>query len=125
MIDGILDRFLIQSLLIQHNIRLDDAAAGAVRDVLRIRQKVLCIIKFCTALTVVAMDASMQLQHRFTSRLLMQSIDILRHDCPQSSFLLHLRQLFVRCIRLHIQNQHFVPVKPVKFLWISFKKGMA
>ena len=71
------------------------------------------------------MDASVQLKHMFTSRLLMQSVDILCHDRFQLSFFLQLSQLVMCRIGLRIQNEHFIPVEPVKFLRMPLKKRMA
>ena len=67
----------------------------------------------------------MKFQNFFASRLLMESVDILRYDCLQLSHLLELCQRFVRPVRLRIWEQHLIPVEPVKFFRLSHIEGMA
>ena len=67
----------------------------------------------------------MKFQNFFASRLLMESVDILRYDCLQLSHLLELCQRFVRPVRLRVREQHLIPVEPVKFFRLSHIEGMA
>ena len=60
--DGCLQRPLIQPLLIEHHIRLDDAAAAAPGHALR-AEDMLQTVKFPAPLAVVPVDAAVELQH--------------------------------------------------------------
>ena len=61
-----------------------------------------CIVEFSAFLTVIAMNASMDLIYLLTSCCLMKSVNILRNDCFKFSCLLKFCQLFMRGIRLRI-----------------------
>lgn len=69
----------VQTFLVQHNIRLDRAAAAAFRNAGACGD-IAHIIWLVAAHTVVAQHRTVQLKHLFGARLLVQAVDILRDD---------------------------------------------
>ena len=114
---------LVQRLLIQHHVRLDDAAAGAFRHAFTVPD-VLRRKKARTLQAVISVDAAVQFQHRFAACLLVQAVDILRDDRRQTSAGFQLRQKAMRVVRLRVQGEHFRAVEAVKLLRMARKKGV-
>ena len=97
------DHTAVQALLIQNNIRLNDSSTDTSRNSFCFLHGG-CVIELSTFLTVISMNASMQFQHLFTPRFLVQTIDILRDHRSQFPHMLQLCQLFVGWIRLRSRN---------------------
>ena len=67
----------------------------------------------------------MQLEHAPAARLLVQPVDVLRHDGGQMPLLLEPRQHAMRNVRLEAEREHFFAVKFEKFLRPPVKKAAA
>ena len=76
-------------------------------------------------LAVVAQHASVQLHDIFASGLLVQAVNVLGNNTLAFSSLLQLCQLDVRNVGFRIQTEHFIAVKPVKFLRLTAVEAMA
>ena len=74
---------------------------------------------------MIAVYASMKLQHLMTARHLMKIINILRDHSLKPARLLKLCQLKMRCIRLCSITEHLVTVKLIKFFRMTHKKRVA
>ena len=117
-------RFLVERLLIEHDVGLHDAAAGAAGDALRIADK-LGGIKFAALHAVIAQNAAVQLIDALAPGLLVQTVDVLRDDGGQMSLLLQSGEHAVRDVRLKAEREHFFAVEPVKILRIIQKEAVA
>ena len=117
------NRRIIKPFLVQHNVRLDDSAAGAFRHAFTVPD-VLRRKKARTLQAIIPVDAAVQFQHRFAACLLVQAVDILRDDRRQTSAGFQLRQKAVRVVRLRVQGEHFRAVEAIKFLRMARKKGV-
>ena len=103
MADGIHctgQHLLVQALLVEHHVRLYDAAAlgaaghtGAVCDKIH-------IVEPAAADAVVAQGAAVQLVHGFAARRLMQAVDVLGDHRTQLALLFQLCQPQMSGIRL-------------------------
>ena len=113
----------IQALLIKHHVRLDRTATCTSWDSSTVQYK-LRVIYLMAALTEIAMHRSVQLHYTFTSRLLMQSINILCDDRCQLSCPFQFCQFYVGGIGLCIQLEHFCPVKIEKLFRMRYIKTM-
>ena len=123
---GVFQGLLIQSLLIEHHIRLDRAAARITKRYFsRVIPHVFCVKSLATLSAIIPVHTPVQFQHTLTSCQLVQTVNILRHDGFYLSSRLKLRQLFVRDVRLCGKAEHFIPVKTVKLLRVSYIEGMA
>ena len=71
------------------------------------------------------MNTSVQFIYLPASRLLVKPVNILSDNGGELSCLLQFGQFPVGRIRLRVQTEHPVLIKPVKFLRISQKKGVA
>lgn len=114
---------LIERLLIQHNIRLDDAAAGASRNTVT-GFHVLGIIEFAAVLAVISMHRAVQLVDVLATGSLMQTVYILRDNGGQLACLLQLCELFVCGVWLRVQREHLVLIKSEELLRLRLEKGM-
>ena len=115
---------MIQPLLIEHYIRLDDAAAAAPGYPLGV-QDVIQIIESAAVLAVIAVHAAVELQHIAAAGGLVESVDVLGHHCPQLSLPLPLRQLIVGSVGLGVGSQKLGPIEPEKLFRVAFIEGMA
>ena len=70
----------IKPFFVEHHIRFDPSATGTGRHTFCMKH-IFCIIRFSAFHTVIAVHASVKLQHFFASCRLVQSVDILRDDC--------------------------------------------
>ena len=122
--DGCLQRPLIQPLLIEHHIRLDDAAAAAPGHALR-AEDMLQTVKFPAPLAVVPVDAAVELQHVPAAGGLVEPVDVLGDDGFQPALRLPLRQLFMGGVGLGVRGQQLGPVEAEKFFGVAFVKCMA
>lgn len=99
--DSLSDDVLIQRLFIQHNIRADNSAAGAVRHTGTVIHFI-GRIRLSAHRAIAAQYAAVKLQHLFAACRLMQPIYILSDDRAQLSLLLKLRKLEMRGIGLYV-----------------------
>ena len=73
---------------------------------------------------MVAVHASVQFEHGFAARFLMQSVDILGDDARKFPLAFERRNLVVRRVGPRVQKQHLFPIKIEKFFCMPQKKGM-
>ncbi|CDN41145.1 hypothetical protein BN871_AC_00390 [Paenibacillus sp. P22] len=105
----------IEVLLIQHDIRLDDAFAGrAERNRARIAQDGGQRILEPAVHAIVAVNRSVQLQHAAAAGKLMQAVDILGDDRRQPALLLQPSQRSMRGIGKRFGIDHMGPVKGIE-----------
>ena len=121
--DGCLQRPLIQPLLIEHHIRLDDAAAAAPGHALR-AEDMLQTVKFPAPLAVVPVDAAMELQHVPAAGGLMEPVDVLGDDGFQLALPLELRQTQMRRVGLCSLDDELIAVEAVELLGALFPEGV-
>ena len=114
----------VQGFLVQHYIRLDDSAAAAPGNPLRLQDEP-GVIPFPATGTIVAVYRPVELQHFSAARQLMQSIDVLGHHSQQFSRLLQFRQLFVGGVGFGIQIEHPAAVKGKELLRVFLVKVVA
>jgi hypothetical protein len=119
---------LIQTLAVQHHVRLYDAAAfftpcNAI--VVFVRHDIGTVVKSTAGNTVVPHHASVKFQHISASCRLMQTVDILRNHSLQFSNGLKLRKFFVSRVRFNSGNKNLFPVKAVELAWIISEKSCA
>ena len=67
----------------------------------------------------------MQLKNIPAARLLVQAVDVLRHDRAQLSLALPAGERLVRGVRLHIRRKQFFPVKAVEIVGMRIEKVVA
>ena len=119
------DNALVQALLIQHHIRLDDAAAlGAAGHPGAVGHK-LHIVKSTAVHAVIAQGAPVQLIHRFGAGCLMQAVDVLGDDRLQPALPLQLGQPQVGRIGLCPFYNELIAVKAVELLRVLLPERMA
>ena len=82
-------------------------------------------MEFAAALTVIAVDAAVELQHPAAAGGLMKAVDVLCDDGGEAALLLPLGQLVMGGIGLCMGREEFCPVKPEKLFGVAFVKGMA
>ena len=128
MADGIHSagqHLLVQALLVEHHVRLYDAAAlgaaghaGAVCDKIH-------IVELAAAGAVVAQGAAVQLVHGFATCGLMQTVNVLGDHRPQPALLLQLCQPQMGGIGLCTLYDQLIAVKTVELLRVFLPEGMA
>ena len=117
------DAVLTQPLLIEHDVRLHNSAARAARDARGVPDE-LRAVELSAARTVVAVARAVQLKDLLAARLLVQPVDVLRHDGAKLPRSFPLGQLFVRRVRLEVQREQLVAVKREKLLRVRLEKRM-
>ena len=114
---------LAQRLAIHHNVRADHSAACAVRNAIRLQNRIERI-PFAAAHAIIAMHRAVQLDHPAAARGLMQPIDILRNHRGKKPHLLKLRQRLVRRIGARRGIEHVFLIKIIKFRRMPHQKIM-
>ena len=117
-------RLFVKRLLIEHDVGLHNAAAGAAGDALCIADE-FTGIEFAAFHAVIAQNAAVQLKDVPASGLLVQTVDVLRDDGGQMALLLQPGKHAVRDVRLKAEREHFFAVEPVKILRVFQKKAVA
>ena len=115
---------LIQRFLIQHHVRLHDAAAFTPGHALAFGNE-LHRVEFAAPGAVVAQGAAVQLQHVFAARRLMQPVDVLGDHRLQPALSLKSGQTQMGGVGPGVLHDQLGPVKSVEFLRIRFKKAAA
>ena len=122
--DGLGQNVLVQTFLVKHDVRPDDAAAvtvrhaGAVVDTLR-------RIRPAAAHTVAAVDAAVQLEHILAPGRLMQPVDILRDDGLQLPLALQPGKAQMRTVGLGAVHDELVPMEFIVFFRMRHEKRVA
>ena len=99
LIDRLIDIIRIERFLIEHDVRLDHAAAtGTVRHGRCQSKEGLCIICRKAFLTGIRQDGAVDLDDIPAPRALMETIDVLRDDGREPALLLELCQRKVRAV---------------------------
>ena len=113
---------VIQPFLVEHDFRLDDAAAGTFRDALRVsdvfRREELRALQ-----AAVAVDGAVELQHGFAAGLLMQPVDVLGDDGGEFTGFFKLGEEEMCRVGLCLQGEHLVAVEAVKLLRVLAEEG--
>ena len=122
--DGVVQKLLVQPLFVQDHVGFDGAAALAAGHALAVEHEVE-VIEFPAALTIVPVDAAVELQHPLAAGGLMEPVDVLGDDGAELALGLPLRQLFVGGIRLGTGDQQLGPVETEKFFGVAFVERMA
>ena len=100
LIDRLIDIIRIERFLIEHDVRLDHAAAtGTVRYGRCQREEGLCIICRKAFLSGIRKDGAVDFDDIPAPRALMKTIDVLRDDGREPALLLELCQRKVRAVR--------------------------
>ena len=107
---------VIQAFFVEDDIRLDPAAAIAVRD------RVLAVLhefggeELAAVHAVVPVDTAVEFKDLFAAGCLVKPVDVLGDDTDQFAFLFPFGQLLVGFVRLGIQGKELVPVEFEEFL---------
>ena len=113
---------VIQPFLVEHDFRLDDAAAGTFRDALRVsdvfRREELRALQ-----AAVAVDGAVELQHGFAARSLMKAVDVLGDDGGEFTGFFKLGEEEMCRVGLCLQGEHLVAVEAIEFLRVLAEKG--
>ena len=88
-------------------------------------QDVVRIVEFSARLAVIAQRRAVQLKNIPAARLLVQAVDVLRHDRAQLALALPAGERLVRGVRLHIRRKQLFPVEPVKIVGMRIEKVVA
>ena len=91
---------VVQRFLVEDDVGLNVASAGADRDAVAVLD-VVEVEAFPAVQTVVAGDRAVQLPDALAARFGMQSVDVLRHDGNEFSFLFELGQGQMGFVWLH------------------------
>ena len=102
----------IKRLLVQYHIRFDDAAAlrtvGNMTLAVSLIHDVVKAVGSAAVHAIVAQHRSVKFKDLFAAGLLMQPVDVLRHDGLQLAHLLQTCQCIMRCIGFCIRVDHVV-----------------
>ena len=116
---------VIQRLLIEDNVRLDDAAAmRTAGDNVRTSRDERGIIWPMALHAEIAVDGSVELDDVTTSRLLVETVDVLRHDGLEFPLLFELGKIKVARIRFLVQKEHPFAIKAIELFRIPHEEVM-
>ena len=88
-------------------------------------QDVVRIVEFSARLAVIAQRRAVQLKNIPAARLLVQAVDVLRHDRAQLALSLPAGERLVRGVRLHIRRKQLFPVKAVEIVGVRIEEVVA
>lgn len=123
-IDGTEKNAVIKALLVEHNVRFNDAATIATGHACAV-ENMFGRVGFSAGAAVVSMDGTMQFEHVFAARFLMETVDILGDNGAEFPLLLQLGQSAMSAVGLGIEGDHLPAVEVEKVLGMGDEKAMA
>ena len=122
--NGTAYHIIIETFLVQYDIRLNDAAAFAARNILGVEDK-FSREEFMAFSAVIAENAAVELIDIFTAGSLMETVDILGNDSGQLTLFFQLSQFKVSGIWFSIEAEHFSAVEAIELRSITDEEGVA
>ena len=124
MVFGTVPHVRIEPFLIQHDIRSDNSAAAASREIGAVIHKI-SVVRFTAAGTIGSLNTPVELKHVFAAGRLMETVNVLCDHRLEFPFRLQLGKPYMGTVRLDAVDDQLFAMETVVFLRPTFKKTVA